>query len=66
MFYFEESVLGKWRPRTMPNRPSDRGPEGQKRNLRAVAEVLPSIRHLTLDQLQELYGPEGRFQAVVR
>lgn len=63
MFYFEEKVLGRWRPRTMPVRPSERGPEGQKRDMRAVAEVLPQLNHLTLDQLREVYSPDGRFQA---
>lgn len=64
MFYFEEKKLGLWRPRTQPDMPSAKITDGGTREIRAVAEVLPSIRHLTLDQLQELYGPDGRFQAV--
>lgn len=64
MFYFEEKKLGRWRPRTMPDRPSERGPEGEKREMRAVAEVMPQLRHLTLDQLREVYSPDGRFQNV--
>ncbi len=66
MFYFEEKKLGRWRPRWTPERPEKKGAEGARREIRAVAEVMPTLRHLTLDQLQELYGPDGRFQAGVR
>ena len=62
MFYFEEKKLGRWRPRWTPERPDARGADGVKREMRAVAEVMPQLRHLTLDQLREVYSPDGRFQ----
>lgn len=63
MYYYEEQKLGKWRPRTKPTRPSERGPEGEKLQLRAVTLVSESHRHLTLDQLFQVYSPEGTLQA---
>lgn len=63
MYYYEEQKLGKWRPRTKPERPSERGPEGEKLVLRAVTLIEESHRHLTLDQLFQVYSPEGTLQA---
>ena len=63
MYYFEELKFGRWSPRSQETMPNVRGPEGEKRMIRGVTEISKSHEHLTLDQLREVYSPDGTLQA---
>jgi hypothetical protein len=68
LWYFEQRTFdGRWTPCTSPVRPEERNADGRRLTLRAITEVTPPEYHdLTLDQMWELYSPDGRFQAVAR
>lgn len=63
MYYYEEYRINQWSARTQSDLPRDRGGEGEKKNIRGVVEINPSHEHLTLDQLREIYSPDGTLQA---
>lgn len=69
-FYFEVRVLGAWSPRRSADRPETIDVNGvirerlvgsMGREIRAIAELNPGFDHLTLDELREVYSPDGRF-----
>jgi hypothetical protein len=66
--YFAEqkTIFGKWTPVTFDQKPNV--DDWKKRGflLRSVAEIDPNYRKLTLDQLGEIYGADGRFQSQAR
>lgn len=59
MFYYEEkTVLGRWTPRTSPDRPDGKSVEGTKRAMRNVQEVPPAMQAFDLDSLRAFFNPE--------
>lgn len=72
LFYFETAAPdGHWAPATSAepppvsrktHRPDRLGTDAGPR-IRAVTQVHPDHHGLTLDQLAEVYGPDGRFRA---
>ena len=64
MFYFEErNILGKWSPRTTPEKPDAKRAEGRNRTFRCVKEIPAELEHLTLDQLENVMGTDGHLNA---
>lgn len=67
MHYVEIKILGRWMPRTYARKPVvENGylvkkASGTRVPARALAKISTSLRHLTIDELRELYGPDGRF-----
>ena len=53
MWYYEEwTILGRWSPRTEPDRPSEVTFSGTKRKIRAVREVPPMMTGYDLNVLE--------------
>lgn len=71
LWYFEAcSPLGRWMPATSMVHPrierhagTDRLGGGTGPKVRGLVQVADDHARLTLDQLREVYGKEGRFQA---
>lgn len=67
LYYHEYLRFGRWHPATTTAEPTRQRADGSRGpEIRAVHEVDPCYRHLTLTQLAEIYGPDGRFQSVIR
>ncbi len=63
MFYFEQRAWnGQWSPRTAPEPPVDVRTGRTPENVRAVQLINPGHHKLNLDQLREVYSPDGRFR----
>jgi hypothetical protein len=64
MWYFEQQDhFGTWRPRTNTRRPdTDPRRNGQKK-IRAVVQVPATLEHLSLDDLQGIYGQDVKEDA---
>ena len=64
MYFYEERILGSWRPRKAASKPAtkngrekrDNGETG--RQIRGISEILPVHEVLSLSQLQKIYGAE--------
>lgn len=74
-FFEQRSIFGRWRPVSVSVAPDARaGKDGFLRLVsvgvgpivRAVVRVPPCHHHLTLDQLQAVYGADGHLQATAR
>jgi len=64
LYFAEERAFdGKWRPCTYTYRPPEKGPEGRNIKRRSVTLIPCYHRHLTLDQLANVYGENGRLRA---
>lgn len=70
-WFYEVRQIGTWRPVKVPDRPATKNVNGQDRlvsvngvgnPVRSVTEVPPYFEHLTLSQMAECFGAEGRFQ----
>lgn len=64
MWYCEEFRHGAWHPVTYANRPKVRDERivtGAGPRIRALREVPASLEKLTLDQMREVLGPDGKF-----
>lgn len=60
MFYYEEmSILGRWSPRTSPDRPDSKTAAGNRIKIRNVREVEPALQSFDLDDLQHFYNEDG-------
>lgn len=57
MIYREELRNGKWCPVTYPD-PDRAHPKIQHR---ATRDVPACLQHLTLDQMREVFSPDGKF-----
>lgn len=66
LHYFEQAnPFGDWTPCTADTPPVDKGPGGtRKSRIRdgSIRVVHHGHHHLTLVQLREVYGPDGRFR----
>lgn len=65
MTFYETFIGEKWQPRKCP---SDAAPvngpaKGSHRAIRALQEIPLHLEKLTLAQLQEILGPDGKFTA---
>lgn len=72
MWFYEHLKHGRWWPVTTTIEPATvaaagrtrlKGVNGLGAEIRCLAEIPPSLHHLTLGQLAEVYGLEGRFRA---
>lgn len=64
MFYYEQrTIMGRWSPRTSPERPSEKKPAGsQDLKIRNIQEVPACLDHLSLGQLEAVLGTEGHLR----
>lgn len=60
LWFWENKSLGKWWPRTAPDRPSDQSSEGRRLEIRGVIKVSHHHHHLSLNALREIYSRDGR------
>ena len=70
-FFYEEKSMGEWRPVLSAEKPTVKkgrilhatgvGPE-----IRALSQIEPWMKKLTLDEIRELLSPDGRFCAAQR
>ncbi len=69
MWYFEQAGMdGTWQPVTAAAKPITKHGRmvksvGVGSRIRAIREVPEHLHHLTLDQLRELFSPDGKFAA---
>lgn len=72
MWFYEHLKHGRWWPVTTASEPATvaaagrtrlKGVNGLGAEVRCLAEIPPSMEHLTLGQIAEVYGAEGRFRA---
>jgi hypothetical protein len=56
MWYFEEPVLGTWRPRTSADEPTATRLGGGKRTFRAAKKIAPEHEGFALNHLSLIYG----------
>lgn len=72
-WFYERLRMGKWSPVKVCSAPSTvsvagktkiRSVNGIAEEVRNVTEIRACLDHLTLDQLAEVYGQDGRFRAV--
>ena len=72
MYFYEHLKLGRWSPVTVADAPSVvtiggktrlKGANGLGPEVRSIREVPADLQHLTLDQLAECFGAEGKFRA---
>lgn len=70
LYYHEAKVLGKWTARTTPapietvsrgGRTFEKKAEASTHEVRAMSKINPGHEYMTLADLAEVYGPEGRF-----
>ena len=62
LYYFEQVKFdGTFSPCTATDKPSEKGPEGGKQNIRCVKLVNSGHHHLSLEQLRNSYGVDGKF-----
>ena len=59
LWFWENKSLGKWWPRTAPERPTDRSSEGRRLEIRGAIKVDPRHHHLKLNALREIYSVDG-------
>lgn len=60
-FWEVRTPLGRWTPQTSTERPSAVTSDGHRPKMRAISLVAPSLEKLTLNQLREVYSPDGKF-----
>lgn len=69
MWFFEQAGTdGTWQPATAADRPATKHGRmvrngGTGPRVRAITEVPKYLRHLTLDQMREIFSPDGKFAA---
>lgn len=72
MWFYEYRRLGMWHPVKAADEPVTASVAGKLRlksvnglgvEVRAVREIPRSLEHLTLDQLAEVFGADGKLQA---
>ena len=62
LYYYEKkNFSGEFTPRTSQDRPEAKLTGGGRQNIRCVKQVNPGHHHLSLKQLQNNYGTEGKF-----
>lgn len=76
MFFYETQARGKWWPVLSRERPVTkaapggrlrlRTSEGVRNEVRCVTDVPPYLDHLTLDQVQALFGADGQLRGTAR
>lgn len=75
MWFYEQRRLGKWHPVKVPEAPETVSVAGKVRlktacglgvEIRGLRQIPACLHHLTLRQLAEVYGADGRLQATAR
>lgn len=75
MWFYEHRRFGVWHPVTVADRPVTetvdgttriRGAGGLGPAIRSLTAVPVYLQHLTLDQLTQVFGADGRFAAAHR
>ena len=72
LYYHETFTAGRWWPRTSSEPPKlDRNgrqirSDGVGKRVRAVHKVPPYLHHLTLNQMRELFSPQGKFRMTMK
>lgn len=62
LYYYEKKRFdGVFTPRTSPDRPTEKLTGGGRQNIRCVKLVNHGHRHLSLTQLENNYGTDGKF-----
>ena len=67
-FYFERRAMGRWCPRWQADRPRTKKNDtvmitaGGETSIRALTPVEGYFSHLSLSQLREIYGPDGKLR----
>ena len=62
LWYYEKANFrGVFTPRTSTDRPTEKLTGGGRQNIRCVKQVNPGHRHLSLKQLENSYGTNGKF-----
>jgi hypothetical protein len=70
-WFYEQRVFDRWCPVKVATRPVVKngilvGAESGHRRIRSLRAIPEQHQHLTLRQLQEVYGDEGKFRSVRR
>lgn len=75
MWFYEHLKGGKWWPVTVTDQPAVatvagktrlKGVNGLGAEVRALREIPKCLEHLTLNQLEAVYGADGKFAANTR
>ena len=62
LYYFEQKKFdGSYSPRTSEDMPTEKRSEGGRRDIRCVKRIETGHMHLTLTQLENNYGTDGKF-----